>query len=203
MDQRPTFWSDFVLSVAVGVAMRGFVIISGLPASGKTSIATSLAASLQLPLFDKDSFLEALFQSEGTGNSAWRRELSKRADSRFQEKAATMGTAVLTSWWKHPASTADSGTPVDWLSYPSSIAVEVHCVCNTSVAASRFLARKRHPGHLDERWSHDSLLTMLEAYHSLGPLFPDRAITINTEQSLELQDLAQMVRAKALGTCTF
>ncbi len=191
------------MHIAVGLAVRGFVFVSGLPASGKTAIATSLAASLQLPLLDKDVFLEALFQSEGTGISAWRRELSKRADVQFQEKAAAMGTAVITSWWKHPASTAESGTPVEWLSQPSCVAVEVHCVCSPSVAASRFFARQRHPGHLDGRWSHDSLLAMLEAHHALGPLFPDRAITIDTEQPLDLQDLTQMVRTKALGECNY
>lgn len=177
--------------------MHGFVVVSGLPASGKTTIATFLADSLQLPLLDKDSFLEALFESDGTGNSAWRRELSKRADTQFQEFAESGGPAVLTSWWKHPASISDSGTPVEWLTSPSRIAVEVHCVCSASVAAARFLARRRHPGQLDELWSHPSLLAMLERHHGLGPLSPQKAITINTEQPMELQDLAQKVREKA------
>ncbi|QTN30734.1 AAA family ATPase [Rhodoferax sp. AJA081-3] len=177
------------------------MVVSGLPASGKTTLAASLAASLQLPFLDKDSFLEALFLSEGTGNSAWRRALSKRADEQFQEEASAMGAAVITSWWKHPASTTDSGTPVDWLSYPSRIAVEVHCVCSASVAASRFLARQRHPGHLDERWSHDRLLVMLEAHSGHGPLFPDRAITINTEQLLRVQDIVHTIQANAFGKC--
>lgn len=190
------------MHIAVGLAMRGFVVVSGLPASGKTFIARSLATSLQLPLLDKDSFLEALFQSEGTGNTARRRELSKRADIQFQEKAAATGTAVITSWWKHPASPVDSGTPVEWLSDSSRMAVEVHCGCSPSIAASRFLSRQRHPGHLDERWSHDSLLAMLEAQHGFGPLFPENAITINTEQALDQQDLAQQVRGMALGKCS-
>jgi hypothetical protein len=179
--------------------MHGFVVVSGLPASGKTTVAASLAASLKLPLLDKDSFLEALFQSEGTGNAAWRRELSQRADARLQEEASGLETAVITSWWKHPASTADSGTPVDWLLYPSRIAVEVHCVCSASVAASRFLARRRHPGHLDERWSHDNLLAMLEAQHGLGPMAPEKTITIDTEHPLDTQDLAHRILAKTKG----
>lgn len=174
--------------------MRGLVVVSGLPASGKTSIATALASSLQLPLLDKDTFLEALFESEGIGNSVWRRELSKRADVQFQEKAAGMGTAVITSWWKHPQSTVDSGTPVGWLSDSAGVAVEVHCVCSPSVAALRFLARQRHPGHLDDQWSHQSLIAMLEAHHALGPLFPAKAITINTEQAMDTQALAHLLK---------
>ena len=179
--------------------MQGFVVVSGLPASGKTTVATALAASLQLSLLDKDSFLETLFQSEGAGNAAWRRELSQRADKRLREEASGLQTAVITSWWKHPASRADSGTPVDWLLHPSRIAVEVHCICSASVAASRFLARQRHPGHLDGRWSHDTLLAMLEAQHGHGPLAPEKTITINTEHPLDTQDLAHRIWAKAKG----
>jgi len=192
---------DFAPTIDVVAAMQGFVVVSGLPASGKTTVAASLAASLQLPLLDKDAFLEALFQSEGTGNAAWRRELSRRADVRFQAAATGMETAVITSWWKHPASTTDSGTPVDWLLCPSRIAVEVHCVCSASVAASRFLARRRHPGHLDEQWSRDNLLAMLEGQQALGPLVPLKAITLNTEQPLDAQDLAHRIREQALGEC--
>ena len=38
-----------------------FVIVSGLPASGKSTIAVGLAEDLRLPLMDKDAYLEALF----------------------------------------------------------------------------------------------------------------------------------------------
>jgi hypothetical protein len=179
--------------------MQGFVVVSGLPASGKTTISTALAASLRLPLFDKDSFLETLFETEGVAGPARRRELSKRANAQFQQAAVAERAAVLTSWWRHPSSTADSGTPIEWLVRSSRVAVEVHCVCSAPVAAARFLARQRHPSHLDERWSLDKLLDMLEQQQRLGPLFPDKALTINTEQPVDMHDLVRTVEAKAHG----
>ena len=39
-------------------AQRPFVVISGLPGSGKTTLARRLAQALNLPLIDKDDILE-------------------------------------------------------------------------------------------------------------------------------------------------
>ena len=40
--------------------------MSGLPGSGKTTVAQALAPLLKLPLFDKDAILEQLFETKGT-----------------------------------------------------------------------------------------------------------------------------------------
>ncbi len=40
--------------------MPRFVVVTGLPASGKSTIARQLCAALALPLLDKDELLEAL-----------------------------------------------------------------------------------------------------------------------------------------------
>ncbi|HXU28997.1 MAG TPA: AAA family ATPase [Thermoanaerobaculia bacterium] len=180
--------------------MPGFVIVSGLPASGKTTVASAIAKALDLPFFDKDSFLEELFQVEGVGDPNWRRQLSRRADERFQRVARAERTAVLTSWWKHPASALDSGTPTGWLEAPPGVAIEVHCECPVSVAANRFLARRRHPGHLDERWSRESLVAMLNEQQNCGPLFPAKAVTVNTEAHLELSALLGAVEAALVAS---
>jgi len=47
-------------------ADRRFVVVSGLPGSGKTTVAQALAPLLKLPLFDKDAILEQLFETKGT-----------------------------------------------------------------------------------------------------------------------------------------
>ena len=174
--------------------MRGFVVVSGVPASGKTTVAAVLAKRLALPNFDKDAFLEALFLIEGVGTLDWRRELSRRADAQFQAQASSQGAAVLSSWWKHPASEADSGTPIGWLGASQIVAAEVYCKCSPSIAAERFLQRKRHPGHLDGRWPRESLVAMLEQQARLGPLFPTKAIVINTEHEVDFQDVVCRIK---------
>jgi predicted kinase len=63
---------------------RRFVVVSGLPGSGKTTVGRHLAAALDLPLLDKDAILEGLFERKGIGDTAWRRALSRESDSILQ-----------------------------------------------------------------------------------------------------------------------
>jgi len=57
--------------------------VSGLPGSGKTTLAGRLAPALHLPLIDKDDILNDLFDLRGTGDIAWRRALSRDSDEIF------------------------------------------------------------------------------------------------------------------------
>jgi predicted kinase len=57
------------------------VVVSGLPASGKTTLGRQLAGALDLPLIDKDEILESLFDSRGIGDASWRRKLSRESDA--------------------------------------------------------------------------------------------------------------------------
>ncbi len=173
--------------------MNRFVVVSGLPASGKSTVAKALAAGLELPLFDKDAFLEALFETTSVPNAKVRRELSLRADSEFQEQARRAGSAVLASWWKHPRSPVNSGTPTEWLAGLPGTHVEVHCGCSPAAAAQRFVSRKRHPGHVDGRWSNPELLASFKEQASFGPLGFGRLIEVETESTLELTALLRRV----------
>jgi len=174
--------------------MNRYVIVSGLPASGKSTLAAALSRALGLPLLDKDDFLEALFESQGIGDAQWRRQLSHEADAAFRRQAEQTAGAVLASWWKHPQSPSDSGTPTDWLFSLPGTKVEVHCQCSPSLAAERFLARQRSPGHLDHRWSYADLLVNFAAQASLGPLGLGTLVEISTEGQIDLAALLGEVR---------
>src|SRR6185503_2185997 len=128
---------------------RRFVVVSGLPGSGKTTLARQLAPALGLQLIDKDDILERLFESKGIGDAAWRRALSRESDTIFQDEAAASPGAVLASMWHLPGMDADSGTPAAWVLELSNLVVNVRCVCAPEVAATRFMRRTRHAGHLD------------------------------------------------------
>ena len=77
-----------------------FIVFSGLPGSGKSTIARELAPRVQLALLDKDDFLEALFEERGTRDTASRSFLSREADERFAAAALAVSGACLVSWWR-------------------------------------------------------------------------------------------------------
>jgi len=168
--------------------MNRYVVVSGLPASGKSTVARALSGGLSLPLFDKDDFLESRFEASGIGDALWRRRLSREADGDLRKEAQGASGAVLTSWWKHPRSPVDSGTPTEWLASLPGTLVEVYCRCAPQIAAERFLARRRHPGHLDGRWTLAELLADFERQAALGPLGIGGLIVIPTESPVEAWD---------------
>jgi glucokinase len=164
--------------------MPQYLVVSGLPASGKTTIATALAEELALPHLDKDNFLEALFDSSSEPQTMARRTaLSRKADEDFRRIAERANVAVLSSWWRHPLVQSASGTDSSWLMNPGVSLLEVHCALAPKSALERFFQRRRHPGHMDAQRDSLHLLAQFETISNLGPLFPDRAIVLPTERA--------------------
>lgn len=175
--------------------MQRHIIMSGIPASGKSTVGQTIAAALGLAFLDKDQFLEAMFNSQGVGNAEWRRRLSRAADEILREKALCSGGAVITSWWRHPLSRVDSGTPVEWLAELPGVALELHCVCTAQVAARRFLSRKRHEGHLDHLKTRADVLANFQQQAAFGPLRVAPVVAVNTERSVEISVLIARINS--------
>lgn len=174
-----------------------FIVVTGLPASGKSTVGAAVAAALGLPLFDKDDILEALFESLGMGDSQWRMRLSRAADEVLRRQALQSRGAVLTSWWRHPLSQVQSGTSPDWLGSLPGELIELHCRCKPETAAERFFARERHAGHFDGSKSHHEVLAEFERFAAHGPLGIGRAIEIDTELRLDLGALLRQLHPQA------
>ena len=173
--------------------MNRFVIVTGLPASGKSTIGRTVAAGLALPFLDKDEFLESLFCDTGPYDLDHRRTLSRLADESFRSRALACAGAVLASWWRHPGSSVDSGTPSDWLTTLPGPAVEIHCRCDPAVAAERFFVRRRQPGHLDGQRSRAQLLVQFREQSVLGPLGLGFLIDVDTSGAVDQEALLRRV----------
>lgn len=181
--------------------LRPFVVISGLPASGKTTLARRLAPALDLPVLDKDEILERLFESKGVGDAASRRTLSRESDAILQQDAAAATNgAILVSFWHLPGMPPDSGTPTRWLSALSAHVVNVHCTCALETAAERFLHRQRHPGHLDAQSSRTAILASFHRLSTLDPLDIAQRVQVDTSVQPPLDDVIREIRA-ALARC--
>lgn len=170
---------------------RLLVVVSGLPASGKTTLARGVADRLAMPLLDKDTILEALFDALGCAGPEDRVRLSRAADGTLFRLAGSARDAVLVSWWHDDAA---------WrLRAAGEHLVEVFCDCSVEVAAKRFVGRQRHVGHLDHLRTPAEHLDSLRRASKIGPgpLGIGELVTAATDREVDADSVAEAVRAAA------
>jgi predicted kinase len=122
-----------------------FVVVSGPPASGKSTLAPQLAADLGLPLVAKDTIKDALMAALPVPDVAASRVLGRAAVLAMLAVAAESPVgAVIESNFHRGRAVAEVGA------LPGRV-VEVFCACDAEVAARRYRERagSRHAGHFD------------------------------------------------------
>jgi len=178
--------------------MKRAVIITGLPASGKTTVARELAQRLGFAFLDKDDFLEDLYDREGVTSWDDRKRLSRQSDDAFREAAQAADAAVLVSHWRPLNGTNESGTPSDWLVEDYEALVELCCQCPPDLAFGRFLSRSRHPGHLDQQRDTEDLAQRFASWATFFPLGVGRVLEVRTDTAVNFEAVTEDVR-KALS----
>ena len=133
-----------------------FVVVSGPPASGKTTLAREIAPALGLPLIAKDTIKQALMTVLPVPDVETSRVVGTASVAALLAVAAETAGAVLESVWHRSRAVADLRL------LPGSI-VEVFCRCDPHTARQRYLLRAgtRGAGHFDaeraveELWNDD------------------------------------------------
>ncbi len=156
------------------------IVVTGLPGSGKTTVATEVARILEIPLIDKDDILENLFEKLGTGGTEWRFQLSRGADLDFITASQELAHVVLVSHWRPQKLSVSFGTPVDWIPDSFETIIELLCHCPLKVAALRFKSRLRHPGHNDEAKTLSDVEAWLREYDQYLPIGIGERVVVNT-----------------------
>ncbi len=132
------------------------IIVHGLPATGKTTIAQRLAHDLSLPLASKDVFKETLFDTLGWHDRAWSQQVGRASIAllfRYMESLLAAGCSCIVEC----NFTAAIATP-EFLAlherFPYEL-LEIVCRCDGHVLVERFKRRAetgaRHPGHVDHQ----------------------------------------------------
>ncbi len=130
------------------------IVVSGAPGTGKTTIARILANDLRIPYLGKDLIKETLFDSMGTGDSAWSAKLGVASIEllfRLIEVQLEAGQSVVAE--SNFRRELDVSRFCRLQQNYSFGAVEVHCKSERQALLSRYERRAgsadRHPGHYD------------------------------------------------------
>jgi predicted kinase len=129
------------------------VVVTGPPASGKSTIARELAQALPAPLLAKDPIKEALFDGLGTGDAEWSKKLGIATYAilfqMLEEEVRAGRSCVLEANFDHNEASAQLAAIQ--LRHPFR-ALQIVCTASRAALLERFRARSgsRHPGHIDD-----------------------------------------------------
>jgi predicted kinase len=123
---------------------RLFVVVSGRPGSGKSTVAAPLASALGLDLLVKDAIKQALVDVLGAADVETSRAFGRAARHVLITVAATSTGAVLDSVWPRDDGAPDG--PAGALRALPGTVVEVHCHVPAHVAAQRWRVREAGVG---------------------------------------------------------
>lgn len=179
---------------------RLVVVMSGLPASGKTTLGSQLADQLGLPFIDKDDLLVGLFEAYDVSDPDERSRLSRRSDEELEQLVRSADGAVVATFWRRDGFASSSGTPTDWLNdLADRLVVEVLCECRPEVAADRFARRQRHPGHFDGRVEAATRLAGFDQLASAGPVTNGPCVRVDTESPVDVLNVCAKLRSFRRG----
>ena len=166
---------------------RRYVVVSGPPASGKTTLARALAPALGLPLIAKDTIKQALMTVLPVPDVPASRTIGRASVAALLAVAAEAPAAVLESVWHRSYAVADLG------SLPGTL-VEVFCRCDPAIAAERYARRAgtRSAGHFDaertigELWNDDVARPVAGGWP---------VIEVDTTARVDVTSLVERIRA--------
>jgi predicted kinase len=129
------------------------VVVTGPPASGKSTIAAAIAKGLPAPLLAKDPIKEALFDGLGTGDAEWSRKLGIATYGILylvlEQELRAGRSCVLEANFDHIEASAQLSAIQLRHGFR---ALQIVCAADRETLLERFVGRSdsRHPGHIDD-----------------------------------------------------
>lgn len=172
--------------------MKRAVLVNGLPASGKSTVARAISHNKGWPLLTLDTIKEAFFAHLGTGDREYNRQLGKasyQAIFALVEDFPDGATVVVDAWFGFQ--------PLDVLQDHLARAqvtqtAEIWCHAPGDVLGERYSARiaQRHSGHLGDSY----IPELVELAKKAQPLGRFPVFDVNTTQPLDLPAVAAWLK---------
>ena len=166
------------------------VVVTGMPCSGKTTIAEGLARRLRLPLIAKDEIKESLYESLGAGDVSASARLGASAyvlTFALARRMLASGVALMVgaNFFRDQES--------EFAALPRHRLVQFHCRAPLGVLVERYASRSRHAGHHDAEKIKELPARFESGVHD--PLrLPGELIQLDTTEPVELDALAECIR---------
>ena len=172
------------------------IVLSGLPASGKSTLARQLHEAMNLPLLDKDDILAPFNRQINPTSIEQKRLLSSCADEALIQLAKQMHQGIICSFWHHPGASNTPGTNADWLKLMPGKVIEIYCHCTPETAIERFTIRHQREAMNEPKKNPPSAaLSEYKIQASLGPLDITESLSVSTETPVNLQHLIPEIKA--------
>jgi glucokinase len=160
------------------------LLVTGLPASGKSTLAGLLSEKLSIPLVLRDSFKE---MSADCCPGMDRASLGLLS-TRLMMSLLCQGRPLVAEAWIAPEFQGDIREELQDVRL-----IEVFCSVPWEVAAARYVERAASGRHVVHRAATEEVLCQLQAWRTLEPIDPARAIVIDTTDPVEGASLSGLV----------
>jgi predicted kinase len=174
------------------------VIINGLPASGKSTLAAYLSKELHLPLFAKDDFKELLADATGFLDHENTKKLGKAGYLilfLIAERCIRNNISLIIE------GNFTSGKEIqNFISRLKNLGVDVYeilCYAQGQILVDRFLNRKRHPVHHSQNEAEYSAYVETLRAEKIESLSIGKCIEVDTSDpsKIEYKKIIELIKS--------